>query len=173
MGTNVEIKARVADPEGVARVARELAGGAEPVVLTQEDTFFPCATGRLKLRKLGPERGELIHYLRPDAAGPKTSAYTLVPTATPDLLCDTLAAALGVTVIVRKTRLLWLVGPTRIHLDRVEGLGDFLELEVVLAPDQPPAEGEAVARGLMAKLGVREEDLVEGAYADLLLVKPT
>ena len=53
-------------------------------------------------------------------------------------------------------------------LDAVEGLGHFLELEVVLAPGQSPVEGEAIARGLMAKLGVRECDLVEGAYADLL-----
>ena len=168
MPANVEIKARLADPEAVARIARELTGGAEPVVLVQEDTFFPCADGRLKLRKLAPDRGELIHYHRPDQAGPKTSAYTLVPTATPDLLRDTLAAALGTLVVVRKIRRLWLVGPTRVHLDAVEGLGHFLELEVVLAPGQEPAEGEAIARDLMAKLGVREADLVEGAYADLL-----
>lgn len=168
MGTNVEIKARVANPEAVARVARALSGGAEPVVLVQEDTFFPCAAGRLKLRKLAPERGELIHYHRPDQAGPKTSSYTLVPTATPDLLRDTLAAALGTTVVVRKTRLLWLVGPTRVHLDHVEGLGDFLELEVVLTPGQSPAEGEAIARALAKRLGVGDADLVEGAYADLL-----
>jgi adenylate cyclase class IV len=168
MGANVEIKARVADPVAVERVARELTGGAEPVVLQQEDTFFPCASGRLKLRKLAPDRGELIHYHRADRAGPKTSRYTLVPTTTPHLLRDTLAAALGTVVVVKKTRRLWLVGPTRVHLDAVEGLGDFLELEVVLAPGQAPSEGEAIARDLMAKLGVAAADLVEGAYADLL-----
>ena len=169
MGANVEIKARVADPAAVERVARQLTGGADPVVLTQEDTFFPAATGRLKLRKLAPDRGELIHYVRPDRTGPKTSEYTLVPTTTPDRLRDALAAALGTRAVVRKVRRLWLVGPTRVHLDHVEGLGDFVELEVVLAPGQAPSEGETIARELMGRLGVRSSDLVEGAYADLLL----
>jgi predicted adenylyl cyclase CyaB len=73
---------------------------------------------------------------------------------------------------VRKQRTLFLAGRTRIHLDRVEGLGSFLELEVVLADDEPPAKGIAEAHRLMEQLGVASTQLVEGAYVDLLSKSP-
>ena len=79
-----------------------------------------------------------------------------------------LTRACGTLGRVRKRRILVLVGGTRVHLDSVEGLGDFLELEVVLRPGQTVAEGEAIARDLMAQLGVPEQALVSGAYLDLL-----
>uniref|UniRef100_A0A8C3H8J1 CYTH domain-containing protein n=1 Tax=Chrysemys picta bellii TaxID=8478 RepID=A0A8C3H8J1_CHRPI len=80
-----------------------------------------------------------------------------------------LSQALGVQGVVKKERRLYVVGQTRVHLDRVEGLGDFLELEVVLSEQQSPEDGERVARRLMEELEVQEEDLVAGAYLDLLL----
>jgi adenylate cyclase class IV len=64
--------------------------------------------------------------------------------------------------------LLYLVGQTRVHLDSVAGLGDFLELEVVLRPDQSPAEGQIIAAGLMRRLGIHDSDLIATAYADML-----
>jgi predicted adenylyl cyclase CyaB len=91
-----------------------------------------------------------------------------VETSSPSALKDALAAALGVRGIVRKTRSLYLVGQTRLHVDEVEGLGQFMELEVVLRPEQNDAEGQAIADDLMVKLGVAESDLLEGAYMDLL-----
>jgi adenylate cyclase class IV len=69
---------------------------------------------------------------------------------------------------VRKRRLLWRVGPTRIHLDRVEGLGDFMDLEVVLQDGQPDAEGAARAEALMRELGLEQAPRIAGAYLDLL-----
>lgn len=167
MPANVEIKARLRDPERVRRFLQDATGGP-PQIIEQEDTFFPAATGRLKIRILGPGRGELIAYRRADAAGPKVSEYLVVPTTEPALLRDALAAALGARGTVRKTRLLFLVGATRVHLDTVERLGDFLELEVVLRPAQSVAEGEVVARELMEWLGIPETDLLEEAYIDML-----
>jgi predicted adenylyl cyclase CyaB len=70
--------------------------------------------------------------------------------------------------VVRKIRLLYWVGQTRIHLDEVEDLGAFAELEVVLRPGQSEAEGLKIAENLAVELGIREEDLVEGAYIDLM-----
>ncbi len=55
----------------------------------------------------------------------------------------------------------------RIHLDIVEGLGEFVELEVVLGADQSVQEGKTIAERLMASLGISSDDLVEGAYLDL------
>jgi adenylate cyclase class IV len=164
---NVEIKARVADPAAVEARAAGLSNGG-PVDIAQDDTFFATSAGRLKLRELAPDRGELIHYERPDQGGPKLSRYVIAPTSDPAALREALTRACGVTGRVRKQRRLYLAGRTRIHLDRVEGLGDYLELEVVLEPDDDPAGGEAEARRIMDALGVAEADLVEGAYIDLL-----
>lgn len=170
MPRNVEVKAWVEDLETLERRVRELArerGVGEPEVLFQRDTFFGIRDGRLKIRDLGDGTAELIFYRRPDAAGPKTSHYRKVETRDPEALRGLLAEALGVVGEVVKKRWVWVIDRTRIHLDRVERLGDFLELEVVLTDDETEADGAAVARELMTALGVSEEDLVEGAYLDL------
>jgi adenylate cyclase class IV len=69
---------------------------------------------------------------------------------------------------VIKQRTLYRVGCTRVHLDRVQGLGDFMELEVVLADDEPRRGGIDEAHALMARLGIAPQALVQGAYRDLL-----
>ena len=167
MPTNIEIKARVADPARKDQLAAQLAR-TPPTILHQEDTFFPCAQGRLKLRQLSADHGELIAYLRADVAGSKQSDYLLSRTDAPAALRAVLASALGTGVVVTKTRRLYLVGQTRVHLDEVAGLGSFLELEVVLTDGQPPEEGHRIAREIMAELEVSDADLIDRAYADLL-----
>jgi len=164
---NVEWKARLRDPVGVeARAARLATDG--PLDLEQDDTFFACPAGRLKLRELAPDRGELIFYERADVGGPKLSSYVLAPTPAPAGLREALGRAYGVIGRVRKRRRVYLVGRTRVHLDQVEGLGDFVEIEVVLADGDCTEDGEAEARELMRALGVDAADLVAGAYLDLL-----
>ena len=167
MPRNVEIKARIDSIEALLPLARDLADGP-PEAIAQDDTFFTCAIGRLKLRVFADGRGELIAYVRPDAAGPKTSDYTIAPVCDPDALRATLARALGVGGRVVKQRTLLRVGRTRVHLDRVEGLGDFLELEVVLRDAECADDGIAVAHGLLRTLRVDATQLVSGAYVDLL-----
>ena len=80
-----------------------------------------------------------------------------------------LSSACGIRGIVRKQRRVYLVGNTRIHLDEVEGLGEFLELEVVLTPEEQPIAGQKIAEQLMTRLGIRNADLVDCAYLDLIL----
>ncbi len=167
MPTNVEIKARVRDPEAMKKRVVSIADGAGERLL-QEDTFFQVAKGRLKLRILAPDRGELIYYEREDSSGPRPSAYFLARTPAPASLSQVLTKALGVRGTVRKERLLYRKGRTRIHLDRVEGLGSFLELEVELGPGEAREDGDAEARDLMTRLGIGEDDLVTVAYVDLL-----
>jgi adenylate cyclase len=170
MARNIEIKARLADIEATLALARLLADG-EPQLIAQDDTFFNAAKGRLKLRAFADGRGELIYYERPDQAGPKTSFYVLSPTASPDTLREALTLAHGQIGRVRKLRTLLLAGRTRIHLDRVEGLGDFMELEVVLADDEAMQDGVAEAHALMARLGIAADQLIDVAYLDLLQAK--
>ena len=167
MPANIEIKVRVEDFDAMRSIAASLSD--RPVeVIPQEDTFFETPKGRLKLRALSPGSGYLIYYERPDQSGPKRSNYTLAETHDPSSLKTTLTEALGLRGVVRKTRHLYMVGQTRIHLDQVEGLGDFLELEVVLHEGQSDAEGQAIAEELMQALGVDRSALLEGAYMDLL-----
>jgi adenylate cyclase len=167
MATNVEIKARVRDLDGL-RDAVEALSDTLPQLIPQDDTFFHTPTGRLKLRILAGSQGQLVYYEREDTPGPKESRYMVAPVSDPQALKDVLACALGVRGTVRKQRTLYWVGQTRIHLDQVESLGPFLELEVVLRQNQAAADGRAIARTLLRKLGIEEEDLVEGAYIDLL-----
>ena len=125
MGRNVEIKARLVDPEACFERARAIADGPEQE-LAQRDTFFASAQGRLKLRELSERVGCLIYYERPDAEGPKLSRYILTETGDPSGLRTALAAAWGVIGEVRKRRRLLMVGRTRIHIDAVDGLVDTI-----------------------------------------------
>jgi len=170
MSSNIEIKARVVDP-GALRRRVEAVADQGPSLLRQSDTFFNCPRGRLKLRVIDGGAGELIFYRRPDTRGPSQSTYSIVPVADPPALVDTLDRACGILGLVEKERMLFHAGQTRIHLDRVAGLGDFMELEVVLGEGQSVAEGTAIARDLMDRLGISSADLVERAYLDLLLEK--
>ena len=136
--------------------------------MNQEDHFFSSPTGRLKLRIFHEGYGELIHYHREDTAEPKASRYRIAPTSDPRTMKAILSQVLPVAGIVKKQRWLYRLGQTRIHLDRVEGLGDFLELEVVLRPDQIQEEGIAIAHELLGRLGINEKQLVRVAYIDLL-----
>ena len=167
MPTNIEIKARVHD-FGRFKAEVESIGDGPAEVLDQVDVFFGATGGRLKLRTEGDSSGELIFYRRESAGGPRPSRYSIAPTSDPAALESILGSVLGVLGVVKKRRRLYRVGQTRVHLNRVEGLGDFVELEVVLRHDQPEGDGVNVARGLMGRLGIGEDQLVAKAYIDLL-----
>jgi predicted adenylyl cyclase CyaB len=165
---NIEIKARIESVAALTpRVARIATEG--PIEIAQDDTFFNCVTGRLKLRAFSNDSGELIFYRRVNQAGPKESFFIRSPTSSPETLRESLSLAYGQIGRIRKYRTLFLVGRTRVHLDRVEGLGHFLELEVVLVDDEPADAGVREARELMGRLGVEPSQLIEGAYLDLML----
>ncbi|HTU26137.1 MAG TPA: class IV adenylate cyclase [Pirellulales bacterium] len=173
MPANVEIKARVTDLGAIRSRAVALATAA-PEELEQEDIFFALPPGagsagdRLKLRSLSADRGELILYQRANVPGPKRSNYQLAPTSDPAALAAILSAVLPRRATVRKRRTVYHVGQTRVHLDQVVGLGDFVELEVVLRDGQTTDEGAAIARELMHRLGIDAAELIDRAYVDLL-----
>jgi predicted adenylyl cyclase CyaB len=171
MARNIEIKARIASVSELAQQAASLAT-ASPCDLFQDDTFFKCDEGRLKLREFADGTGQLIFYRRSDEAGPKESFYVLSETATPESLREVLSLAYGVIGRVIKRRTLYMIGRTRVHLDHVEGLGQFMELEVVLEHGEPTASGMQQAELLMQQLGIRSSQLIEGSYFDLLARTP-
>ena len=164
--TNIEIKARrSARLRGVESMA-----DTKPRSWIRKTSSSPPPA--LKLRIFDEHAGELIHYHRADAAEPKASRYRIAPTSDPLALKAILEQVLPVAGSVRKRRSVYHVGQTRIHLDQVERLGDFLELEVVLRPDQPEGEGTAIALDLLRRLGISGEQLVPTAYIDLLRELP-
>ena len=166
MPRNIEIKAHIESVEALVPKAAAIASDG-PIEIEQDDTFFRCENGRLKLRVLGDKSGELIFYRRADQQGPKESFFLRSPTSAPEVLCESLSLAYGAIGRVRKRRTLYLVGRTRVHLDRVEGLGHFLELEVVLGDDESTQAGILEAHALMEKLGIHASQLIDGAYVDL------
>ncbi|QUT16333.1 class IV adenylate cyclase [Rahnella inusitata] len=170
MARNIEIKAKVDDFSALYEKLALISDGL-PDIIDQDDTFFICPHGRLKLRTLAADRGELIFYQRPDQAGPKTSFYQLSETHDPDSLRETLTLAYGAAGRVIKQRTLFMAGQTRLHLDRVKGLGDYLEFEVVLAENETPEKGIAIAEDLLERLGIDRQELVDQAYVDLLRQK--
>jgi predicted adenylyl cyclase CyaB len=148
------------------RVVEVLTSG--PELLLQRDTFYTVLHGRLKLREFGDGTAELIYYQRPDQAGPKTSKYIRTQISDPASTRELLGQALETKAVVSKQRELFLAGRTRIHLDEVDGLGTFMELEVVLTEGETDSDGERIASLLMEQLDVRQEDLIAQAYVDLL-----
>lgn len=167
MARNIEIKAKIERTEALVSIIASLADTG-PFDLPHHDTFFNCPSGKLKLRAFSANAGELIYYQRPELKGPKLSIYQISPTNTPDSLRNTLASAYGILGTVRKRRTLYLLGNTRFHLDHVDTLGDFLELEVVLSENQSISSGESFAHELMAKLGILPSQLISTSYLELL-----
>jgi len=131
---NIELKARVADLVR-ARLVAERLSTAYLGIQHQRDTYFACPRGRLKLREIEGHGAQLIFYQRPDEAQAKASDYQLVEInhgATLPALRALLGAALGITVVVEKSREIFLHKNVRIHLDKIAGLGTFVEFEAVV-----------------------------------------
>jgi len=180
MPANLEIKAKLPDPAAAHRCAAELSPRPHSVE-RQVDTYFTVPRGRLKLRRrwiadepwIGavPHREqpcELIAYGRPDADGARRSDYLLLPLPPECRVDDVLELAAGRDARVEKTRTVFLHDNVRIHVDEVEGLGSFLELEAIL---DELCDERAAARKigrLRAHLGVRDEDLIAGSYRELI-----
>jgi homotetrameric cytidine deaminase len=165
---NIEVKARDADPGRTLELA--LAHGAEDRgEISQRDTYFARARGRLKLREQEPGETELIQYRRDDADEPRTSHYRRVAAGAAGGLREALDEAYGTLVVVEKRRRLLVWEEVRIHLDEVEGLGQFVELEAVAPADSDlTGEHEKVAR-LRQELRIEDGALVAAGYSDLLL----
>ena len=167
MPTNIEIKYRCPDHAALRESA--IAIGATPAgVLNQTDTFFRCPTGRIKLRSFGDGRAELIWYDRPDAGETRQSEYVVSPTRDEATLADALARGYGTRGVVRKRRELVMFRNVRIHIDQVEGLGDFVELESVIGEGVDERTAQANLDDLIRRTGMDELEVVPVAYADLL-----
>jgi adenylate cyclase class 2 len=178
MPINVEIKARCANPEHVRNVLKK--SGARRVGLDhQVDTYFSVPKGRLKLRQ-GTIETNLIHYHRKDGHSPKTSRVHLYQPADPSRLHDLLADALGIRATVRKHREIFFHRNVKFHIDQLDLLGSFVEIEVIADADpdasrQDDATGAdesamyQICREWMRRLDIDEGDLLPQSYCDMIM----
>lgn len=165
---NVELKARDRDPpRSLAKC--EALGAEDQGELIQRDTYFNVATGRLKLREEKGAASHLISYVRADELRERLSRYRIVEIDDAEGLKAALSESLGTRVVVSKRRRLFLWGDVRIHLDRVEGLGDFLEFEAVAPERSDLADERQKVRNLQEIFAIRSEDLIDRSYSDLML----
>lgn len=175
MSVNVELKARLGSAARRAAAAETARGlGAQDLGESEQtDTYFTTGNERLKVRESSTGQHLLIRYSRPDTTEARTSRYRLMPLAEPASFKAVLTKQWGVKAVVRKRRHLFLwMDRVRIHLDVVDGLGDFLEFEAVLddaRPDYDVAAATLDIARLRHDFGLRDEDLVATSYSTLIL----
>jgi predicted adenylyl cyclase CyaB len=165
---NIELKARDADPERSLACCREL-GAVDHGTLWQRDTYFPVPAGRLKLREQRPGDAVLIHYARADQPDQRESRYRLIRVLDAEEARQALTDALGVSVTVVKQRRLFLWKNVRIHLDDVDGLGRFIELEAVAAATSDLDLESRLIAFLRERLSITDERLVATGYAQQMM----
>lgn len=164
---NIELKVRDRKPERTLERCREI--GAEEIgTLHQRDTYFAVPRGRLKLREQEPGPSTLIQYERPDDASARLSTYVLVEIADSPALLRALTSALEIRCVIEKERRLFLWEETvRIHLDRVKGLGAFIEIEAVAVAESDLRRERDQAERLSSLLAIDSTRLVSCSYSDL------
>ncbi|HEU0075215.1 MAG TPA: class IV adenylate cyclase [Dehalococcoidia bacterium] len=161
---NFEFKGRLDDPKAAMARARKL--GADLYGdLRQNDTYFRVPSGRLKLRETAGHQAELIFYHRDEEGSNRASDYEIAHSAEPDALRVLLSDAMGVLAVVKKRRTLLSLDASRIHLDNVEGLGHFLEFEVIVDGDVAKQRID----GLIREMGFEWSDCIRASYLDLTL----
>lgn len=167
---NIEIKAKSNNQDEIREILISRNADFKGVD-HQIDTYFKVNFGRLKLRE-GNIENRLVWYQRENQAGPKQSEFNTFDSAPGSSLKETLTKALGILAIVDKKREIYYIDNIKFHIDSVEGLGTFVEIE---ANDAGGKIGqEKLLEQCQFFLGlfkIKKEDLIPVSYSDLLLEK--
>ena len=164
---NLEYKARIDDAKPLVAKAREL-GFDLWGDLRQTETYFAAPRGRLKLRETAGFQAELIYYERDEHGTDRASDYEVAHSNEPEALRGVLAGALGVLATVRKRRTLLVLDGTRLHLDNVEALGAFMEIEAPVR-DSDAVKARERLDWLLGELGLEWDECIRASYLDLIL----
>ena len=164
---NVEIKAKISNSDKIRSVLKGLNADFKGLD-HQIDTYFRVPDGRLKLRE-GNIENNLIFYHRNNEKGPKESNYHLYKTEPDSPLKAILVSCLGIWKVVDKYREIYFIENVKFHIDRVEGLGDFFEIEAIDRTGSTSSESlEEQCRHYLELCGVGVDELMEGSYSDLI-----
>jgi predicted adenylyl cyclase CyaB len=167
---NIEIKARCREQESIRKILRSEHAECKGTD-HQTDTYFRVGHGRLKLRE-GNIENNLIHYRRDDKEGPRQSDVQLFRSDPGSSLKEILTKALGILVVVKKKREIWFIGNVKFHLDQVEGLGMFVEIEAI-GQDGVTGSDSLLrqCRHYLRLFRIADKDLVPVSYSDMLMEK--
>lgn len=166
---NLEAKFKLNDFEQ-AQGRAEAIGYRFKATLTQRDTFFRVAAGKLKLRE-EQSGARLIYYGREESRHLKLSTYEIVAIAEPEKFRLMMTQALGTIATVNKSRILMMRDNVRLHLDRVEGLGEYGEIEAVLADTDDVEHSRPAVDEILSTLGIERDNLIEKSYFEMLLAR--
>ncbi len=165
---NVEIKAKCDQTEAI-KILLENKDAHFVGLDHQVDTYFKANEGRLKLRE-GNIENTLIHYLRPDHAGPKQSQVALYHPTPKSTLKTVLKKALGIQVVVDKQRAIYFIDNVKFHIDEVKGLGSFVEIEAI---DKDGTIGHdkllEQCKYYLELFKIHDQDLIDRSYSDLIM----
>ena len=167
MAANVEVKAWLPNPLRAIEQIRSLSN-TDPEVLCQDDQFYGVPRGRLKMRSAADGQCELVYYRRDNTRGPRISSYFREPLNDPIAKNAELSRRFGLSGNVRKERLVFILRGVRIHIDAVEGLGSFIEIEVPVSIPSEFPRAHAIAANLLKELQIASSDLVAESYEELL-----
>jgi len=167
MARNIEIKAIIDDRETIYNKIKKISTSG-PNLLIQKDIFYNSPFGRLKLREINGTNLEIIFYIRKNQKSPKTSKYYRIKVNKASIIDKLLRILLGIKGIVKKKREVFFVDRTRIHIDSVDSLGEFIELEVMLQMNENHYNGFAVANDLINYLEIHNNSLIEKSYLELM-----
>lgn len=166
MAKNLEFKVRYESLDLLLPKLADLKASQQETI-NQIDTYFHNPKGRLKLRETDiSDEGWLIYYERPNTLESRHSIYQLCKVDESSVLKEFLTAALGVKTIIKKQRVLWMYKNTRIHLDTVEDLGAFVELETVYQ-GQSEADAKQEHNHVKNTLGLEAAEPVAVSYSEL------
>jgi len=164
---NIELKARDLDLDASLRACLAL-GARDHGTIWQRDTYFDVPRGGLKLREEQPGNAHLIQFSRAEQPQQRESRYRIAEVTDVAALLPVLADAIGIWVTVVKQRHLLLWDTVRIHLDEVEKLGSFIELEAVAPADSDLSREYALITQLRGVLQITDDRLEARGYAGQL-----
>ena len=165
---NIEIKARSNNQDAIRKILQKQ-GADFKGIDHQVDTYFRVPHGRLKLRE-GNIENYLIHYQREETQGLKSSIIKLFTLPANSNLKEILSDALGIFAVVDKKREIYFIENVKFHIDTVENLGDFIEIEALDKNGTIGKEKLTKQCNFYIKLlDVQKNDLVAASYSDLIL----
>jgi len=164
---NIEVKANTNNTEAIRDFLYKHKADFKGVD-EQTDTYFNVNSGRLKLRQ-GNIENNLIYYNRANSSGPKESNFDLVKIDEANELREMLTKAIGVKVVVKKRREIYYIDNVKFHLDSLDGLGNFVEIEASNKNYNITNEKLYEQCNYYVKeFGIKDEDLVNVSYSDML-----
>ncbi len=169
MYLNIEIKARCLHPERIRKYLKDNNADFKGTD-NQCDTYFIVPNGRLKLRQ-GNIENNLIYYEREDLPGPKSSNFSLVKIPDAEKLKTALSQALGIWKIVHKEREIYFIKNVKFHIDKVEGIGSFVEIEAgnLTMPEMKKEQLQEQCAFYLNAFEIKEEDLMTNSYSDMII----